>query len=244
VIDVCNLRKPKRRLKRDLTGMVFGRLTVKEFLGVSGKGEAWYECDCSCGKTKKTSSADLLKHNTKSCGCLISETAKRSAQIASMAFQDKSNRNAKQYIGKKFYRLFVLGVYTKRQEYYFECVCECGKIKNIRKTHVIHGVTKSCGCLRVEATINRNKKNIKHGRCTKENLKEYNKEYGKTHRWKYRRKRAKDLSDGYMKILLLKGTNIKSSEVNISSELIELKKLQIQLKREVKNVRNKSNYCC
>jgi hypothetical protein len=38
---------------------------------------------------------------------------------------------------------------TKRM---FECLCECGNVKNIRLTHLIDGKIISCGCYRIENT--------------------------------------------------------------------------------------------
>jgi len=51
-------------------------------------------------------------------------------------------------IGKKYHRLTVLndaGI-NKRRKMIF-CRCECGKEKEIEARRVLHGETKSCGCL-------------------------------------------------------------------------------------------------
>lgn len=52
----------------DLTGQVFGRLTV---LGFAGRRH-WY-VQCECGNLKKTSSSNLVRLAVRSCGCLHSE---------------------------------------------------------------------------------------------------------------------------------------------------------------------------
>lgn len=49
--------------------------------------------------------------------------------------------------GKKFNKLLVLKEFKEENMYYCKCKCECGNIKNIKKTDVVRGVTKSCGCL-------------------------------------------------------------------------------------------------
>ena len=69
----------------------------------------------------------------------------------------------KDLTGIEFERLKV----TKRAEDYiskqgvhcvsWECVCRCGTIKNIRGSYLTSGHTKSCGCLSVEMTNNRNR---------------------------------------------------------------------------------------
>lgn len=63
---------------KDLTGQVFGKLTV---IGISkkvqsGKRKRYYwQCKCECGNFKVVSSEHLKSGNTKSCGCLQKEMA-------------------------------------------------------------------------------------------------------------------------------------------------------------------------
>ena len=56
----------------DLTGRVFGRLTVKKYNDTVGKERkrARWLCQCDCGKTCVIRANNLLRGNTKSCGCL------------------------------------------------------------------------------------------------------------------------------------------------------------------------------
>lgn len=61
---------PTRKNSRDLTGMVFDRLSV---LGYARGGKWW--CKCECGTIKPTPSHDLTAGKTKSCGCLNVEHA-------------------------------------------------------------------------------------------------------------------------------------------------------------------------
>lgn len=54
-------------------GQVFGRLTVIARAANVGNGRA-YDCRCECGNIRKrVTSANLLRGNTKSCGCLRRE---------------------------------------------------------------------------------------------------------------------------------------------------------------------------
>lgn len=56
-------------------------------------------------------------------------------------------------IGKQFGRLKVLSFSgCKKQNKYWECVCECGKIIFVSTNHLNSGHTRSCGCLRKEVT--------------------------------------------------------------------------------------------
>jgi len=72
-------------------------------------------------------------------------------------------------IGKKYGRLTILSK-VARTSYYAEpiqikCRCDCGKITIKNKRSVLNGITKSCGCLRRENSINRNKRNRKYIGC-------------------------------------------------------------------------------
>lgn len=57
------------RVKRDMTGEVYGSLTVMAFAGRLGGKPAWL-CRCSCGQDNTVRTSDLTTGNTKSCGCL------------------------------------------------------------------------------------------------------------------------------------------------------------------------------
>lgn len=48
------------------------------------------------------------------------------------------------FIGCKFNKLTVLDV----KDDYLICKCDCGNVKKIKRQNVIHGETKSCGCIR------------------------------------------------------------------------------------------------
>ncbi len=68
---------PKRK---DLTGLVFERLTVLEFVGLRNRN-IWWRCCCKCGKEVTVSSQALrCRGNTKSCGCLQREKAAEQAR--------------------------------------------------------------------------------------------------------------------------------------------------------------------
>lgn len=61
---------PKR--VKDLTGQVFGRLTVVSFAGVRSGFSLW-NVVCTCGKTKVVRGPSLSSKNTTSCGCYKKE---------------------------------------------------------------------------------------------------------------------------------------------------------------------------
>lgn len=79
--------------KIDLTGKIFGRLTVIKEISISTRRTFW-ECRCECGKIKVVVGDALKNGDTRSCGCLRAEvTAERSLKHG-----DKRNRrDTKEY---------------------------------------------------------------------------------------------------------------------------------------------------
>lgn len=58
---------------RDLTGCIFGKLTVLQITPVRVSGSVIWRCTCTCGNTTEVSSGNLNSGHTKSCGCLQKE---------------------------------------------------------------------------------------------------------------------------------------------------------------------------
>lgn len=58
-------------------------------------------------------------------------------------------------LGRSFGRLMVLSEASDRKGYWL-CQCQCGNTKLVSYQHLRSGKTKSCGCLRVEKTVERN----------------------------------------------------------------------------------------
>ena len=56
---------------KDLTGQVFGRLTVVSLSHM--QNNAYWNCVCECGASSVVNSCSLISKNTSSCGCLRKE---------------------------------------------------------------------------------------------------------------------------------------------------------------------------
>jgi hypothetical protein len=73
----------------DISGQVFGRLTVIVRVQNNKNGGAKWLCSCSCGKQIDVSTSSLRGGGTKSCGCLKSEsdaiTGRRTIRNAHLA---------------------------------------------------------------------------------------------------------------------------------------------------------------
>lgn len=100
--------------KIDLTGKIFGRLTVLYELQERKNKRIYWHCICDCGKNTNVCRADLLSKHTQSCGCLQSERTSK-ARISDLT-------------GKVFGRLLVLAQAgrTVDQRVIWTCVCKCG----------------------------------------------------------------------------------------------------------------------
>lgn len=128
---------------KDLTGNVFGKLTVLHRVENDKHHKARWLCRCACGKEKIVIGSNLLAGRTTSCGCLVSE--------------DLS--------GRRFGRLSVIGkADVKKQHSYghsmWVCVCDCGKETIVYGSSLLQGKTKSCGCYQIDTV---RKSNSTHG---------------------------------------------------------------------------------
>lgn len=127
----------------DLQGKKYGRLSIKTFAYYSNHNSYW-NCICDCGNQKVVCAHSLRSGNTKSCGCL-----KKDLTI---------KRERKDEVGNKYHRLIVKEfAYIKKRRAMWKCICDCGKETIVSGVLLRNGIAKSCGCLKIEKTIDRNK---------------------------------------------------------------------------------------
>lgn len=129
----------ERGTRNDLTGKIFGKLTVIGLGSRDKNGQKWL-CKCECGQEIEVLSSNLTKGQTSSCGCLRYEKP-----------------NARQDLtGFKKGRLTVIGnPRIGPRGTLWQCKCECGKIVDNYSQDLVHGKTSSCGCLKAELIHNR-----------------------------------------------------------------------------------------
>ena len=125
----------------DLTGQVFGRLTVLKRNETVGKDKgAYWICKCECGNVKSIKSYSLRSGVTLSCGCLNKEINSRPKEINNM-------------VGKRFENLTVIKRYgthvskSGQKKPTWLCVCDCGNEKIATGQDLKTGHVKSCGCI-------------------------------------------------------------------------------------------------
>lgn len=134
----CVPRTSARRgaCAEDLTGRVFGRLTVVHRAGNRG-GRACWLCRCSCGGEKIVSARDLKAGKVRSCGCLWHEKSSNMVDLT----------------GRRFGRLTAVSPTGRRDRYgtvYWMCRCDCGGEIEAPESSLASGACKSCGCLKRE----------------------------------------------------------------------------------------------
>ena len=86
-------------MKKDISGNIYGRLTVIG-LHSTGKNSKW-ECQCECGNKAIVSTPNLSSGNTKSCGCLNKELASN---------RNSTHGHSKGYKPTRVYNIWMLMV--------------------------------------------------------------------------------------------------------------------------------------
>lgn len=130
----------KGPVAEDLTGQVFGNLTVLE-KAESKSGRTQWKCRCTCGKETVVSARNLKSGKTKSCGCMQYVRKCRETDLT----------------GQRFGRLvaqYATGKKTNRYSKMWHCRCDCGEEIDVPEDGLIYGNWKSCGCLKREVWEN------------------------------------------------------------------------------------------
>jgi|WetSurMetagenome_2_1015567.scaffolds.fasta_scaffold10598_2 5-methylcytosine-specific restriction endonuclease McrA len=136
-------------MRKDLSGMKFGRVTVLQFDHMDKRWQSVWQCMCDCGTPMIVRGASLISGNTQSCGCYQKERA--------------SDANVEDISGKRFGRLTVL--YRMGSNDYWNsqwvCRCDCGKKAVVVASKLKNGHTQSCGCLHIESITTHGMSNTK-----------------------------------------------------------------------------------
>ena len=124
----------------DLTGQVFGRLTVVSRAENSNGRTRWL-CLCECGNNKIVPSDALRSGKSRSCGCL-SEENRRTQRV--------------HLEGQRFGRLTVIERSENRGSnrlLLWKCKRDCGNTCEADGSSLKGGKVRSCGCLAHEAHV-------------------------------------------------------------------------------------------
>ena len=123
----------------NLTDQIFGRLTVVDIDGITVHGKYRWLCLCECGGTIITTSDQLRRGKTRSCGCLRTERI-RAVGIA---------RGIEPRIGQRHHHLVVMAAAGRDAtgKLLVRVRCDCGTWRVMRWGNVRTGNSKSCGCI-------------------------------------------------------------------------------------------------
>ena len=126
-------------------GTKFGRLTVLYESPIRKNKGIVYHCRCDCGNEKDVRSMSLRNGDTKSCGCLARE----------LSSKRNKNKNIHDLTNQKFGLLTAIKQTDERKQgsVVWECKCDCGNIVKVSSKNLVHGDTKSCGCLKSKGEL-------------------------------------------------------------------------------------------
>lgn len=119
------------RKRLNLTGERFGKLRAIS----SGRVGVW-DCECDCGRVVTVRVAHLRNGHTQSCGCLLSETIRKTQTV--------------DLTGNKYGRLVVRALVHREAGVHWRCDCDCGNSSVVGASNLTRGNTLSCGCLKRE----------------------------------------------------------------------------------------------
>jgi len=117
-------------------GNRYGKLLVlEEMPRKKGEYPIRWRCRCDCGKETIVCGISLRSSNTKSCGCLHKESARRALK--------------KEERGNRYGRWLVLEEAPSGREgrTRWRCLCDCGTEKVVYGQKLRNGKSTSCGCL-------------------------------------------------------------------------------------------------
>lgn len=133
-------------MSKNLSGERFDRLLVLNRTNERYKstGSFIWKCLCECGKVVRIPTSSLTTGNTRSCGCLNREKS-----------VERGKNKALDLRNQRFGRLLALCPTDQRRGTFiiWKCMCECLNISYVASGDLTSGHTKSCGCLKLEASI-------------------------------------------------------------------------------------------
>jgi hypothetical protein len=122
----------------NLTNNTYGDLTVISLAFIKNRYRYW-DCLCKCGKKRIVRANYLTQGIRTSC--------------ASCAKAKNNGRHYRDLTGLKFYKLYVMHVshYNReKKEYFWRCLCDCGKEIVVNGSVLKTNRIKSCGCIKKE----------------------------------------------------------------------------------------------
>lgn len=127
------------RQKRDIVGQKINHWSVLEDLG---HGKVRCQCDCEAKTVRILYKKAVYEGKTKSCGCAkgyYNNIAKQDGYYARI-----NNEALDKYKQMDFGEWEVLKFIQGKNK--LLCKCSCGTIKEVYASHLVNGMSRSCGC--------------------------------------------------------------------------------------------------
>jgi len=123
---------PLSKNSSDITGRLFGKLKVLNYLGINHKRETVWRCRCECGSEVQRSRSYLTKNFLASCGCLTNNRIKSYApRIKINCAEDLIDQLIGQYQRGAFKRGFNFSLdYSQCVNLFFDKCYYCGSRPN------------------------------------------------------------------------------------------------------------------
>ena len=122
---------------QDLTGQVFGKLTVLEDAGRYSKGTVKWKCKCECGSIRFTKGSYLKNGEIKSCKeCVHEDMTGKSFGNVTVTCRSEDR------------------IISGNKVIIWKCKCKCGKVI-YRRSHSLKSY--NCSCAKCKNTIDKNK---------------------------------------------------------------------------------------
>lgn len=126
LIYSCGCQKREHYETKDLTGLVFGRLTAIEPTEKRKRGYIVWKCKCQCGKEVEVETGLLTSGGTKSCGCwrserltIVNHYIDGTSLAHSLSVREKSKNSKSGYVGVfEDDGKWVACIYYKKKQYY------------------------------------------------------------------------------------------------------------------------------
>lgn len=138
-------RLAQERYTKDLTGLRFGKLVVKEIVRDYDKKKsdgAYWRCVCDCGNEKITHRRNLKSGLVQSCGCLKKE---------------KTRQRTESLVGKQFGDWVVIQDFASKDDSRCVVQCSCGEVSYSDRHNLTSGRTQGCKKCKGERKMRKHK---------------------------------------------------------------------------------------
>lgn len=88
-------------IKKDLSGMICGLLTVVSHAGQNSYGQSLWHCKCKCGTVKVLGSVQLRRGQTRSCGCERYSTVRKHGRYLAPEYRSWAEAKSRCFNPKK-----------------------------------------------------------------------------------------------------------------------------------------------